>query len=84
MFGLYSTGGTQGDSSAAAPGATGCGLLGVLDGAVDLKDGLPSAAGNNPVVLNNASSYLGRLNDPAGAAPNDGQDLSSYWLSAVR
>jgi hypothetical protein len=84
LFGLYSTGGTQGDSSAAAPGATGCGLLGVLDGAVDLKDGLPSAAGNNSVLLNNASSYLAGLNDPAGAAPNDGQDLSSYWHSAVQ
>ena len=43
-----------------------------------------AAAGNNSILLNNASSYLGGLNDPAGAAPNDGQDLSSYWHSAVQ
>ncbi|MBV9384199.1 MAG: hypothetical protein JOY82_17140 [Streptosporangiaceae bacterium] len=84
MFALVTTGGTQGDSSAAIPGATGCGLLGLLDFAVDLKVGLPSAAGNNTVTLNNASAYLVGLNDPAAAAPSDGKDLSSYWHSAVR
>lgn len=81
---IYSLGGTQEDNTAAVPGATGCGLLGVLDRAVDLKVGLPSASGNNTLVLNDASAYLGGLTDSAGAAPNDGQDLSAYWHSAVQ
>jgi hypothetical protein len=35
-----------------APKATGCGLLGLLDGIIDSKIGLPSAAGKNVAVLN--------------------------------
>jgi hypothetical protein len=35
-----------------APKATGCGLFGLLDGLIDEKEGLPSAAGNNTAVLN--------------------------------
>jgi hypothetical protein len=35
-----------------APKATGCGLLGLLDGIIDSKIGLPSAAGKNTAVLN--------------------------------
>jgi hypothetical protein len=35
-----------------APKATGCGLLGILDGLIDEKLGLPSAAGKNTAVLN--------------------------------
>jgi len=35
-----------------APKATGCGLLGILDGILDEKLGLPSAAGKNTAVLN--------------------------------
>ena len=34
------------------PGANGCGPFGLLDGIVDSKLGLPSAAGNNTAVLN--------------------------------
>jgi hypothetical protein len=84
MGAIFSTGGTQEDDTAAVPGASGCGLLGVLDPAVDLKDGLPSASGNNSVVLNDASAYLAGLENPASSAPNDGQDLASYWQSAVQ
>jgi len=84
MDAIFSTGGTQEDATAAIPGASGCGLLGVLDAAVDLKVGLPSASGNNTLVLNDASAYLADLQDPAAAAPNDGQDLSSFWHSAVQ
>jgi hypothetical protein len=36
----------------AAPGATGCGLFGLLDGILNSKIGLPSAAGKNTAVLN--------------------------------
>jgi hypothetical protein len=35
-----------------APKATGCGLLGLLDGIINSKIGLPSAAGKNVAVLN--------------------------------
>ena len=35
-----------------APKATGCGLLGLLDGIIDSKIGLPSASGKNVAVLN--------------------------------
>jgi hypothetical protein len=35
------------DNAFAVPGASGCGLLGALDPALDLIEGLPSAAGNN-------------------------------------
>jgi hypothetical protein len=84
MTAIFSTGGTQGDDTAAIPGASGCGLLGVLDPAVDLKDGLPSASGNNSVVLNDASAYLAGLENPESVAPNDGQDLANFWQSAVQ
>jgi hypothetical protein len=83
MDGIYSVGGTQVDDSAAIPAATGCGLLGVLDLAVDLKVGLPSPSGNNTLTLNDASAYIVGLTSPAAVAPNDGQDLASYWQSAV-
>jgi hypothetical protein len=83
MSAIFSTGGTQEDDTAAVPGASGCGLLGILDPAVDLKDGLPSASGNNSVILNDASSYLAGVKGPATVAPNDGQDLASYWQSGV-
>lgn len=84
MAAIFSTGGTQEDNTAAIPGASGCGLLGILDLAVDLKVGLPSASGNNSLLLNDASAYLAGLTDPASAAPNDGQDLASFWQSAVQ
>jgi hypothetical protein len=35
-----------------APGASGCGLFGLLDGLINSKIGLPSAAGKNTAVLN--------------------------------
>ncbi len=34
------------------PGATGCGSFGLLDGVINSKIGLPSAAGNNTAILN--------------------------------
>jgi len=39
-------------NSFAAPAATGCGPLGLLDGTVDSQIGLPSPAGSNIAVLN--------------------------------
>lgn len=71
---------TQGDDTFAVPGATGCGLLGVLNTAVNQQQGLPSPAGNNNLVLNNASSALiSRGNQ----GPVTGQEFSDGWHSAV-
>jgi hypothetical protein len=74
------TEGTQGDDTFAVPGATGCGLLGVLNTAVNQQQGLPSPSGNNNLVLNDASSsVMGRGN----VDPVTGQEFSDGWHSAV-
>ncbi|MCX4553827.1 hypothetical protein OG204_31995 [Streptomyces sp. NBC_01387] len=76
-------GADQGDSTYSVPGANGCGA-GLLDWAVNLKTGLPSASGNNSVVLNNASTYVATVNDPSAVAPDEGKVLAQYWHSAVK
>ncbi|MGW1865803.1 hypothetical protein ACWCPS_09590 [Streptomyces mauvecolor] len=81
---LSLTGASQTDTTFAVPGASGCGLAGMLDWAVNLKTGLPSAADNNSVVLDNASTYLAGLNAPGTVVPNNGKLLSQYWHSAVQ
>jgi hypothetical protein len=80
---LTVTGATLSDTTFAVPGASGCGLLGVLDPAVDLKQGLPSASGHNSLTLNNVTFSLAEYADPTSVAPSEGQDLSSAWHSAV-
>ncbi|MBD0710176.1 MULTISPECIES: hypothetical protein [unclassified Streptomyces] len=84
MSRLNLLGSTQVDKTFAVPGASGCGLLGILDGAVNLKNGLPSAAGKNSLVLNNTQTYLGGLYAPGTAAPNAGRTLAQNWHSAVK
>jgi hypothetical protein len=71
---------TQGDSTFAVPAATGCGLLGVLDPAVNQQQGLPSPSGNNNLVLNNAASAV--ISEGA-QGPVTGQQFSDGWHSAV-
>ncbi|MEK8145767.1 hypothetical protein NKH18_44435 [Streptomyces sp. M10(2022)] len=78
------TGNNQGDSTFSVPKATGCGIGGALSWAVNLKTGLPSASGNNNLVLNNASTYSGMLTAPGIVRPNAGKVLSQYWHSAVK
>lgn len=73
---------TVADTTFAVPGASGCGLLGVLDLGLDLKTGLPSPSGNNSLVLNNVTSWLGAFEDSTSVAPNEGQALSNAWHSA--
>jgi hypothetical protein len=56
---LQSTGVSLVDNSFAVPGASGCGPIGLqflVDLALDLKEGLPAAAGHNTAILN--GSYL--------------------------
>jgi hypothetical protein len=84
MLTIGLSGASQGDDSFAVPGATGCGTLGLLSPAINLKTGLPSATGNNNLVLNNASTSLGGLNTPGTFAPDAGRQLSTFWHSAVQ
>ncbi|MFF2507033.1 hypothetical protein ACFVTY_27205 [Streptomyces sp. NPDC058067] len=77
------TGSTQGDSSFAVPGASGCGLLGLIDLAVNAKTGLPSAAGHNSVTLNDTHTYLGGLYAPGTVYPDAGKVLAQNWHTAA-
>ena len=77
------SGGTLEDNTFAVPGASGCGPLGVADLAVDLKQGLPSPAGKNSLVLNDVTVSLAAYNDPTSVAPHEGKALSAAWHSAV-
>ncbi|MER6912108.1 hypothetical protein ABT354_10585 [Streptomyces sp. NPDC000594] len=77
------TGNTQGDSTFAVPRARGCGVLGVLNGAIDLKTGLPSPAGRNNLVLNDAATYSGGLTAPGMYLPDAGKQLARFRHSAV-
>lgn len=47
------------DNAFAIPGASGCGLLGILNPIVNLKLGLPSAAGNNTMIVHNDVALKG-------------------------
>ncbi|MFF8745149.1 hypothetical protein [Streptomyces californicus] len=76
-------GADQSDTAFAVPGASGCGA-GLLNWAVNLKTGLPSASGKNSVKLNSTTTYFGSPYDPAGLAPNEGRKLSEFWHSAKR
>ncbi|MDT0611807.1 hypothetical protein [Streptomyces lancefieldiae] len=79
-------GATQNDSTFAVPGASGCGLglLGIIDAAVNAKTGLPSAAGNNSLTLNDTRTHLAGLTAPGTVAPDAGRLLSQNWHSAVK
>lgn len=46
------------DNTFAVPGASGCGLLGVLDDVIDLKVGLPSPSGKNSALINENGELL--------------------------
>ncbi|MEV0786573.1 hypothetical protein AB0I52_27165 [Streptomyces sp. NPDC050423] len=82
---LSLTGNDQGDSGFAVPGVSGCGplTLGELNWAVNLKTALPSAAGNNHLVLNDTATYTAGLALPGSAAPHAGQVLSDNWHIGV-
>ncbi|MZD10166.1 hypothetical protein GTW43_34570 [Streptomyces sp. SID5785] len=81
---ISALGATQGDAAYTAPGANGCGLLGALDWAVNLKTGLPAGSGTNNVVLNDTSTYVAAFASPASAVPNEGALLSQYWHAGVK
>jgi len=80
---LSVSGAAQGDSTFAVPRASGCGLLGILSGAVDLKQGLPSPAGSNSLVLTDPVTNLGGFQVPRNFAPTEGKQLSDRWHAAA-
>ncbi|MFF9853881.1 hypothetical protein [Streptomyces litmocidini] len=85
MSRLNILGSTQVDKTFAVPGASGCGLgLGLVNGAVNLKTGLPAAAGRNSITLDNTQTYLTGLYAPGVVAPDAGKVFSQNWHSAVR
>ncbi|WP_210769672.1 hypothetical protein [Qaidamihabitans albus] len=77
------TGADQGDDGFAIPRATGCGAFGLLNGAVNLKMGLPSPAGANSLVLDGAQTYFGGFYTPGEFAPEQGRALAEHWHAAV-
>lgn len=74
---------SQADTTFAVPGANGCGPLGLLNFAVNLKQRLPSPSGQNSLVLNNTTTRFGGILQPAAFAPNQGQRLSEFWHAAA-
>lgn len=76
-------GADQVDNTFAVPGANGCGFLGLLDGAVNLKQGLPSPSGENSLTLSNATTNVGGFQIPRNFAPTQGQQLADRWHAAV-
>lgn len=79
------TGNDQGDAAFAVPGTSGCGPLGLgeLNWAVNLKTSLPSAAGNNNLVLNDAATYTAGLAAPGSSVPDAGRLLAENWHAGV-
>ncbi|MEU1124498.1 hypothetical protein ABZ371_13260 [Streptomyces sp. NPDC005899] len=73
----------QADTTFAVPGASGCGA-GLLDWAVNLKTGLPSAAGKNNLTLDSTSTYFASPYAPSDHAPNEGKALAGFWHSAAQ
>jgi DNA-binding beta-propeller fold protein YncE len=79
---LLITGAVQGDDTFAVPGANGCGPNGdgSLDAAVNAIVGLPSPAGNNHLVLQDAASGLGfTAAFLSGQGTRTGQQFAADW-----
>jgi hypothetical protein len=76
-------GATQGDDSFAVPAASGCGPLGLASAAVNRKQGLPSPAGSNSVLLDDATSSVLTWSgiSPAPTAAQFAQALHDAGLS---
>jgi len=84
MFAIFSNDGTQQNTSFSVPTTTDYKMAKKLDEPINLKGGLPPPAGQNSLVLTNASAFLAGLGNPSAAAPNAGVDLSNFWHSAIK
>lgn len=71
------------DSSFAVPAARGCGLLGLLDVAVNARQGLPSPAGENSLVLDHTEFTIGAFVNPLAYVPTQGRQLADRWHAAA-
>lgn len=79
---LLITGAVQGDDTFAVPGAQGCGPNGdgSLDALVNAVVGLPSPAGSNHLVLDDAASALGfTASFFTGQGARTGQQFAADW-----
>jgi DNA-binding beta-propeller fold protein YncE len=77
---LLITGEVQGDDTFAVPGANGCGPDGSLNAAVNAIVGLPSPAGSNQLVLQDAASALAFPSFLfTGENPLTGQQFAADW-----
>ncbi|GHA86324.1 MULTISPECIES: hypothetical protein [Streptomyces] len=84
MIQIGLSGAAQGDNQFSVPKASGCGLGGLLSWAIDLKVGLPAAAGSNNLVLNDTKTYTAGLTAPGMSVPDAGKELARNWHSAVK
>jgi hypothetical protein len=76
VFMLKIQGSVLGDNTFAVPAATGCGPLGLADSTINQRQGLPSPAGQNELVLNDATANTALTQ--AG-----GQEMSDAWHAAL-
>jgi hypothetical protein len=80
MYETLLAGITLADNTFAVGTATGCGVGGRLNAAINSTVGLPSPAGKNSMTLNEVESRLTGLWEPN---ETDGKDVSAYWHSAI-
>lgn len=73
------SGASVADTSFAVPAARGCGLLGLIDSVVNARQGLPSPAGSNSLVLDGTGFRLGGFADPRAHVPTQGRQLAARW-----
>jgi hypothetical protein len=76
VFFLTISGSTLADDSFRVPRATGCGPLGIANPAINQRQHLPSPAGNNELVLEDATAFT-------ALSQQGGQVLSDAWHAAV-
>jgi hypothetical protein len=73
---LQITGSTMADDSFAVPAASGCGPLGLADTTINYRQGLPSPAGANELVLNETAAHT-------AITQQGGQVLANAWHASL-
>ncbi|HEY7597872.1 MAG TPA: hypothetical protein VH969_32330 [Actinophytocola sp.] len=70
------------DRTFAVPKARNCGLFGLIDSVVNARQGLPSPAGSNSLVLDGTGFTLGGFANPRAYVPTQGRQLADRWHAA--
>jgi hypothetical protein len=83
MNSINLSGANVADSTFAVPAARNCGLFGLIDSVVNARQGLPSPAGENSLVLENTGFKLGGFANPRAYVPTQGQQLADRWHAAA-